>query len=721
MILRDSRLTKLLLAVIFFTQSLAVKADEGMWIPLLLKQLNEADMQAKGLKLTAEDIFSINKTSLKDAVVQFGNGCTGEVISSEGLILTNHHCGYGQIQSHSSVENDYLTKGFWAMQRSEEKPNPGLTVTFIISMENITAEILNGVYDTMRYRKQIITDKIREIEMNRSKDGYKAIVRSFFNDNEYYLFITEVFRDVRLVGAPPSSIGKFGSDADNWMWPRHTGDFCLFRIYANKDNKPADFSPDNVPYKPRYHFPIALKDLIENDFTMVYGFPGRTTQYLPSVAVETIRKETDPVRVSIRDLRLEALDKEMRQNDTVRIKYAAKYASVSNAWKKWIGEMRGIDRTGIIDRKKEDEKKFIQLAGQSGNSQYQSILNRFDETYSKYRPLSMQRDYYVEAFLGIELFSLGNTINTYYNKAMDKAIPDADKDKEMERMKTVLQGFYKNFHKATDKKVCKALLPVYATQLPTDQRNKQLPLLSSKFKGDYSQLIDFIYSKSILHDEQKMMAELSAIRQGKSKIMNDPAMKIVAEAGNYFNKDIRPEFTRLENEISDLQRTYMKGQMELFKDKKFYPDANFTLRVTYGKISSYKPYDATRYFAFTTLEGIMEKEDPEVDEFNVDSKLKDLYKRKDYGEYATKDGTMRVCFIASNHTTGGNSGSPVLNDKGHLIGINFDRNWEGTMSDIVYSPSLVRNIVCDAHYILFIIDKFAGARHLVDEMTIVRD
>ncbi|MDF2436274.1 MAG: peptidase [Bacteroidota bacterium] len=712
-----------LLAFNFFTLNI-LRADEGMWLPMLLKSLNESDMQSKGLKLSAEDIYSINKSSLKDAVVQFGGGCTGEIISDKGLLLTNHHCGYGQIQAHSTVENDLLTNGFWAMNQSQELSNPGLTATFIVRMEDVTAKVLNGVTDNMNdaERDKKINEAIGVLTKEvTSSSKFGAFIRPFYYGNEYYMFVTETFRDVRLVGAPPSSIGKFGGDTDNWMWPRHTGDFSIFRIYANKNNEPADYSADNVPYKPKHVIPVSLKGAEENDFTMVYGFPGRTTEYLSSYAVNMIMNESDPAKVKIRETRLRILDEDMKGSDKVRIQYSAKYAGLANYWKKWAGEVNGLKKLDALNKKKAFEQEFQQKVNSdnAAKEKYSNLFSDFEKNYAQYSILNKQRDYYVEGILGIEAVNYALTFNETID-ALVAGKTTTDLAKNIEKLKADLPAFFKDYNAATDEKICAAMLKMVSENLDKSQQADVFAEIEKKHKGDFSKFAREVYSKTIFTSEVKMIAVLNDLGKSYKKLLKDPVYLLMKSSYNKFYKDVRPDYNALDAKIALLNRTYMKGMRELMTNKKYYPDANSTLRVAYGKVKGYNPKDGVFYNYYTTLNGLIEKENPLVDEFIVSPKLKDLYLKKDYGQYADKNGELRVAFCASNHTTGGNSGSPVFNGEGQLIGTNFDRNWEGTMSDIMYNPDQVRNIVLDVRYTLFVIDKYAGAGYLLNEMKIVK-
>ncbi len=717
---------KIILGFLIFSTSIFsnLKADEGMWLPLFLKALNEADMQSKGLKLTADDIYNINKSSLKDAIVHFGGGCTAEIISDKGLMLTNHHCGYGQIQAHSTVENDLLTNGFWAKSQEEELPNPGLTATFIIRMEDVTAKVLSNVTENMNDadRDKKIAENIALITKEATKDThYGAYIRPFYYGNEYYMFVTETFRDVRLVGAPPSSIGKFGGDTDNWMWPRHTGDFSIFRVYANKDNKPADYSKDNVPYQPKYVIPISLKGIEQGDFTMVYGFPGRTSEYLTSFAVDMIQNVSDPAKVKIREAKLAVLDKDMKASDKVRIQYSAKYASIANYWKKWDGERNGLKKADAINKKKLFEQDFLLKVNTDdvAKAKYGSLMSEFENKYKSFSSLNNQRDYFIEAILGIEAINYAFSYTTVVD-ALSSGKKSSEIQKDIDRLKNASKGFFKDFNAATDEKVCAALLKLVYTDLPKNQQAAIFSEIEKKYKGDFNKYANTIYAKSIFSSEEKINKALDDMDGNYKKILKDPIYLLMQSCYAKFSNDILPQYNSLDFEITKLNRTYMKAMRELITTKKYYPDANSTLRVTYGKVDGYYPKDGVKYNFYTTIEGIIEKENPSVDEFIVHPKLKELYAKKDYGQYATKNGELPVAFCASNHTTGGNSGSPVFNGNLELIGTNFDRNWEGTMSDIFYNPDQVRNIILDVRYTLFVIDKFAGAGYLLNEMKIIK-
>ncbi|SIT79792.1 S46 family peptidase [Pontibacter indicus] len=702
------------------------KPDEGMWLPMLLKQLNEAEMQKKGMKLSAEDIYSINQSSLKDAIVSFGGFCTGEMISSEGLLLTNHHCGYGQIQSHSSVEKDYLTEGFWAMNREQELPNPGLFATFIVRMEDVTQQILAGIPANAAEadRERMVQQNIAKVRQQAiAGTHYDAIIRPFFYGNEYYMYVTETFRDIRLVGAPPSSIGKFGGDTDNWMWPRHTGDFAIFRIYADENNNPAEYSPNNKPYKPKHHLPISLSGVQENDFTMVFGFPGRTNEYLTSHAIQEIYEVSNPHKIKIRDTKLAVLDEDMKASDAVRIQYAAKHASVANAWKKWIGESRGLRKANTIERKQELEKQFTAWAnGDAKRKQtYGNLINEFAQNYKQLEGVTIARDYIMEAAWGVELVRYANDF-IKLNELIEAKAPQQEINAQLDRLERGAAGYFKNYNAPTDKKVFAALLSMYYENLDHKLHPSAFAMVRQKYKGDFSKYADEVYSKSLFTSEAGVRKAIADIRAGKANpLKNDPGFQLASSINDYYRTNVLPTYTKVNDNLNLLYRTYVAGLREMQPDRKFYPDANSTLRVAYGKVEPYQPVDGVKYIHYTTLEGVMEKAASGVaEDYAIPARLQELYEKKDYGPYGV-NGQLPVAFIASNHTTGGNSGSPVINANGQLIGTNFDRNWEGTMSDLTYNPDQVRNISVDARYMLFIVDKFAGAGHLVKEMTLVND
>ena len=686
----------------------------GMWIPSMLKGMNESEMQSLGMKMTAEDIYDVNKSSLKDAIVHFDGGCTAEVISPKGLLLTNHHCGYGEIQSHSTVEHDYLQDGFWAKDMASELPNPGMVVTFIVSIHDVTNTVLEGVasLNTEADKQKRIQENINRVQTTFPKETWQENkIKTFYEGNQYILFVTETYKDIRLVGAPPSSIGKFGSDTDNWVWPRHTGDFSMFRIYAGKDNKPAEYSKDNVPYTPKHFLPVSLDGISEGDFTMVFGFPGRTQEYLPSFAVEQIVNTLNPAKIEIRDNALKVQDGFMRKDQAIKIQYASKYASVANYWKKWIGESQGLKKSNAIQLKKDFEAEFQKRIAQKGKSaEYGNILADFEKNYKAINEYTLARDYFIEVVLrNTELLSVG--FKLYQLEQVYKTKGEQAFDDRKTNTINSLQGFYKDFNVKVDEKVFEKLITLYG---------QKSPLIPEEFKTmNYEKTTADIYKSSKLTSYEGVKSLFKGDAAANFKALNkDKGYVLVKKlAENYFN-NIAPTYDRINLEIGALQRNYMKALLDLFPDGRFFPDANSTLRITYGQVKGYSPNDAVYYQPVTHLEGVMEKYIPGDYEFDVPSKLLDLIKNKDYGQYA-ENGKMPVCFIATNHTTGGNSGSPAIDAHGNLIGLNFDRVWEGTMSDIHYDPEICRNIMVDIRYVLFVIDKYAGASHLIDEMKLV--
>lgn len=662
-------MTKRIIALIMaLIPSSAALADEGMWLPMLISERIE-DMQSKGFTLDAEDIYSINQASLKDAVVLFGSGCTGEVVSSEGLLFTNHHCGYGQIQKHSSVEHDYLKDGFWALDKEDELPNPGLQVSFLDRMEDVT-DIVGKAED-----KDAAISALVEKATATGK-GLEAEVEEFYYGNRYYLFVYRVFKDVRLVGAPPSSIGKFGGDTDNWMWPRHTGDFSIFRIYAGKDNEPAEYSEDNVPYRPRKHFKISRSGVEPGDFTFIYGFPGTTREYITSDAVRYISEISDPAKIDLRSRRLAIQKKHMDTSRAVRIQYSAKNASVANAWKKWQGEMKGIRKMKTVEAKRAYENEFRKWAA---GTRYESVLEKLEELYARLEPYDFAREYTLESALTIELprFAV-----SYEN------CPEQRRD-------SLASEFYKDYYMPIDKECFTAVMNAYSENVPEDFRPPYFARQIEKY-GSVEKWADILFSSPFANGMT-------------SNVSEDPMYVFRKEFSGYYNEVLLPEYRRLNSMITALYKDYMQGMMEFEKDRDFYPDANLTLRVAYGEVAGYEPADGVRYKHVSTLEGIMEKDNPEIFDYDIPQTLRDLYATGGYE-------STPVCFIATNHTTGGNSGSPVINAEGNLIGLNFDRVWEGTMSDVVFDPQVCRNICLDIRYLLFVVDKVCGAGALLDEL-----
>ena len=690
--------------------SMVLKADEGMWLPSLISQ-RITDMQEKGFKLDAEDIYSINQASLKDAVVLFGRGCTGELISPEGLLLTNHHCGYSQIQQHSSVEHDYLKDGFWAMSRDEELPNKGLTVSFLERMDDVTEIILKGYTPDMseEQRVELVKNNSKALIEEATKDGngLKATVEALYYGNQYFIFIYREYSDVRLVGAPPSSIGKFGGDTDNWMWPRHTGDFSMFRIYADKDNNPAPYSKDNVPYRPKKYFRISTKGVQEGDFTFIYGFPGSTKEYIHSEGVRYIEEIGDPHKINLRTLRLDIMNKYQSQSQKVRIQYSSKNASVSNAWKKWQGEVKGIRKMKTVRTKQEFEKEFDKWAK---GGEFDGLISRIAGLYAELEPYQFATDYYSETVRTVEVANFAMSMARLFNK------DDSGFTFDRTRAADLAASFYKDWYLPIDKEAFVAVMNEYDKNVPADFKPAYYKEKLASY-GSIEAWAEDIFTNSLFIDPAKVEA-LTA--EDRDIVMKDPATEFFNEFLKWYASDIQPVTTKLNQDLDLAYRDYMRGQMVYCRTqrvpKSFYPDANLTLRVAYGHIKGYSPSDGVYYTPSSTIKGIMEKDNPEIFDYNIPQRLRDIYATKDYGRWADATGEVPVCFIATNHTTGGNSGSPVINADGDLIGLNFDRVWEGTMSDIVFDPEICRNIALDVRYVLFTIDKIGGASYLFDEM-----
>ncbi len=710
--------------IVFTLVSFFAKADEGMWMPQLIEALNFQDMKKNGFKLTAEQIYSINKASMKDAVAIFGGGCTAEVISTKGLILTNHHCGFSSIAGLSTVQNDYLKNGYWAMKPNEELMCPGLTVTFIKRIEDVTAKVMGSIKSAFSeiQKDSAIQSNIKALEVAAKKDShFDSFIRPFYYGNEYYLFVVETFKDIRLVGTPPESIGKFGGETDNWVWPRHNADFSMFRIYGNKENKPADFNQENIPYTPLHSFPISLKGVEKGDFTMVYGFPGRTQEYLTSYAVDLLINQQDPLRVSLREKRLNILDADMKKNDTLRLMYTAKYAGVANYYKKWSGEMLGLQKSDAINKKKKQEADFLALVASDPKKAelYKNLFAEFKRTYADYAPLSKQYDYFTECLWGVEAFRFTANFTVVFNELRKK---QAGKDNKFETAfkdnKPAIP--FKNFNKETDRKLCKAMLEVYVANTDREFMPRFLDSLLNVHNGNVGALTDFLYNNSSFVDNEKAKIMFADFEKNAALYERDPMYLLASSILVHYQKTVLPQIGYYDRQINELQKTYMKGLMDNVKDKKFYPDANGTLRVTYGKVADYQPKDGVQYLHYTTIDGMVDKNKTGLEDFYVKPRLLELYEKKDFGQYADKNGKLHIAFTGSNHTTGGNSGSPVINAKGELIGTNFDRNWEGTMSDVMYNGSFCRNIVLDVRFTLWMVDKYAGAGYLLNEMKLVK-
>jgi Tfp pilus assembly protein PilF len=681
-------------------------AHEGMWIPSLLK-IVEGDMQAEGLKLSAEDIYSINQSSLKDAIVHFGGGCTAEIVSKKGLILTNHHCGLSQIQSHSSIENDYLKNGFWAKNFTEELKNPGLTATLIVRIEDVTDKVNNGITegmdDKLAYRKQY--ENMQSLTANATVGTkYEAVIKSFYYGNEFYMIVTKTFNDVRLVGAPPADIGKFGGDTDNWVWPRHTGDFSVFRIYADANNEPADVSDNNRPYVPDFALKVSMEGVKKNDFTMVFGFPGTTDQYLTSYEVADYINVINPKRIAMRTASLEVIDAAMKQSDLTRIQYTSKQARISNAHKKWIGQNLGLKEKDALGIKKEREKEFQTAV--ANDDKYKNLLNDLKKNQEVLIKYDLARALFIEIwYYGPEIIRMAHG----YEGMLNDSYPETYR-----KSKESYASFFKNYNVEVDKEIFKKLMKMYVTSLDHGLRPAGVPI-----DAKYDAYVDNLYEKSIFCDSLKLKKFFDLPKKKLEKVLKaDPVYQLSQAIFLSYKGDIEPSFFEYFLKKETLMKKYLAAQMEYFPNKKFFADANSTLRLTYGKIEGSAPRDGMKYTYYTTLDGIIQKNNTGEDDFAIPARLRELWEKKEYGNYAT-NGELRVCLSGSNHTTGGNSGSPALNGEGHLIGINFDRSWESTMSDILFDPSICRNIMVDIKYVLWVIDVYAGAGHLVQEMELV--
>lgn len=699
----------------------SLKADEGMWLLPLIEKLNKTSMEELGCEISPEEIYSINNSSIKDAIVIFGGGCTGEIVSDDGLLFTNHHCGYDEIQNHSSVENDILKDGFWAMTRDQELPNPDLDVKFLVEIEEVTDKILPELSSEMLEgdRRQKIKELIEEIETEASQDEkYKAVVKSFFAGNKYYLCVYEVFKDVRLVGTPPSSIGKFGYDSDNWEWPRHTGDFSVFRVYSAPDGSPAEYHPDNIPLKPKYFLPISLAGVNNGDFSLILGYPGRTHRYLNSFGIDETMDVTNELRILVRGTRLGILQADMLDDPKVRIQYASKYSRSSNYWKYSIGQNKGLRRLNILDEKRSEEKSFQKWVEKDSvrNIQYGNILKEFEKYYAQKREHEYNLDFLSEAFFrATEIFDFISEFQYLYMMLQINEADEKDMNEEIEILRNTTKNFFIDYNQNTDVKVTKAMIKLYQDKTLSSIQPDFYATINKKYKGDIEKYVDRIFDKTFFMDQERVM-----------EFLDQPDIKILKKdigfvTANSIFKKYYDEYSIVDEydlKLDKLERIYMQGRMTMNKKGFQYPDANFTIRMSYGVIQDYYPRDAVHYDYYTLLEGVMEKEDTSNFEFLVPDKLKKLYAEKDFGRYG-KDGEMPVCFISNNDITGGNSGSPVLNKNGELIGLAFDGNWEAMSGDIAYEPDIQRCICVDIRYVLFVIDKFADAGHLIEELNIV--
>ncbi|MCH2223910.1 MAG: S46 family peptidase [Crocinitomicaceae bacterium] len=695
-----------------------LNAEEGMLIPSLIKAF-ESDMQAMGMKLTADQIYSVNNSSLKDAILHFGGGCTAELVSSEGLLLTNHHCGYSQVQSHSSLENDYIKYGFWAKNKEQELKNPGLTAARIVRIDDVTISVLNGTEGlTGEAFEKRLKENMKVLENDAvTGNHYKAEIKAFNYGNDYYMVVKEVFTDIRLVGAPPSSVGKFGGDTDNWVWPRHTGDFSVFRIYAGKDNKPADFSADNKPYSPLHFFPVSVRNRVPGEFTMVYGFPGSTEQHLSSGHLEYIQNKERPARISMRDKSLAAINASMASSDLLRIKYASKQARIANGWKKWIGQIGGLQSVDAIQIKLDREKAFNDKAatksewkekyGQLVEQMNALVAERKDDDFA----YAMDVEY---IFIGAEMFKRCRSINKLIGE-YETLKELGELSDEIEKYKKGSKSFFKDYDNPTDRKMFTALTDEYKKQVVDFSFSKYLSTRTSE------ELAKDIYEGSVLTDETKFNEFLDNLDENSIEEFkkNDQAYLLWKELFDHFVTVVIPKSRDFDAQMNGMLKIYVAGKMEMFPDGKHWPDANSTMRISYGKMEGSAPHDGMQYLEHTTLDGLIAKNQTGKSDFDLLPRMKELAAKKDYGGY-DQDGDLWVCFTSSNHTTGGNSGSPVIDAEGYLMGLNFDRSWESTMSDYMFDPNRCRNITVDIRYVLWIMDKYADAGHLVKEMTLIK-
>ena len=726
------------LVLIILTSGIKVKADEGMWLPLFLERLNYVDMEKMGLQLTPDEIYNINNGSIKDAIIGLSNDpkpsgffCTGEIVSNEGLMFTNHHCGFDIIQQHSTVDHDYLADGFWAMNRGEELPNEALSASILYRMADVTDSILPNISDTLKgsERKAAIKEITTRLKKNASEDEkYNVVIKSFFSGNEYYMFVYEVFTDVRLVGAPPSSIGKYGGDTDNWMWPRHTGDFSIFRVYTAPDGSPADYSEENIPLIPKHSLPISLDPVQMDEFAMIWGFPGGTERFLTSSGINFKTENFYPPIVEVFGKKLEIWKEHMNNDQEVKIKYASNYAGIANAWKLFIGQTKGIKDLHVYDDKKAFEDEFTVWVEEDPDrtEKYGDALSIIDKAnkdksdgYSTLVFASLSGIGGADIISYARDFSALQSFMEKYKEVKGKDKKEKKQkqiDKEIDKLKANIADQFKNYDMATDEDVFAAMTEMYYNNIPKDMQPELLAKLVKKYVGNFAEIASYVYTTSNFSTPEKVMAfldkpSLKTLEKDPAFILSNEYMASLMAASSKVRRE--------NSEVKEANRLFVEGVREMQPNKKFYPDANSTLRFSYGKVMDYYPADAIHFDYITHLSGVIEKEDPDNDEFIVPEKLLELYETKDYGQYG-QDGKMIVCFLTNNDITGGNSGSPVMNGKGELTGIAFDGNWEAMSSDIAFAPNMQRTIVVDVHYVLFIIDKFAGATHLIDELTIVK-
>ncbi len=701
-----------------------VKADEGMWLLQLMQEQNLSDrMKAQGLSMDVADIYNPGKLTLKDAVGIFGGGCTGEIISADGLILTNHHCGYSSIQMHSSVEHDYLTDGFWAKNRSEELPTPGLKFRFVERIVDITdrvnADVKAGKVGEAEalgdeYLSKVANEEFQKSDLN-GKPGISVEALPFYAGNKFYMFYIKTYSDVRMVAAPPSSIGKFGGETDNWMWPRHTCDFSMFRIYTDKNGNPAEYSKDNIPMKAKKHLSISLKGLQEGDYAMIMGFPGSTSRYLTKSEVQLRMVASNTPRIAVREARQAVLKEEMAASDKVRIQYASKYAQSSNYWKNSIGMNKAIVDNKVLEAKAEQEANFARFAKEKNNAAYANVVSQIDDYVAKVTPIYTQLTYFNETFRGIE-FGATYVLFGQLKEALQKKDTESV-NKTIAQLKDAYQMIHnKDYDHEVDRKVAKALLPLYKANVPAEALPAFYETIEHKFKGNIDAYVDALYDKSIFANESNFE---SFIKKPTVKAID---ADLAVQYSTQKNEKARELYEQYETQckgVDLLHKTYVRGLCEMYAPTPKAPDANFTMRLTYGNVKSYDPKDGVHYKFYTTLKGVMEKEDPTNPEFVVPAKLKELYATKNYGRYALPNGEMPTCFLTTNDITGGNSGSPVMNGNGELIGAAFDGNWESLSGDINFDNNLQRCIAVDIRYVLFIVEKLGGCKNLIDEMTIV--
>lgn len=700
-----------------------VKADEGMWVPMFLKQLNIKDMQKKGFKLSAEDIYSINHASLKDAIIIFGGGCTGEIVSPEGLIFTNHHCGYSSIQKVSTIDHDYLTDGFWSKSKDEEIPIDRLSVKFMRSMSDVTSQMLNGVNDTMSEtdRSKKLAENEKEI-IKEAKEGndYQVIVRNFFAGNEYYMVVYEVFTDIRLVGAPPEAVGKFGADTDNWMWPRHTGDFSIFRVYTAPDGTPAKFAKENVPMKSKWHLPISIKDTKPGDFVFIMGNPGGTQRYETSFGIDLAINESNPTIVKIRTVILDVMREFMDADPTVRLQYSSKFAGVANYWKYYQGQTKALKANKVTDIKRQIEADFQAWADATPErkAKYGNVLADQKEAYEAMKEFNLSNWYFREAFYrGSELLPYGARFAQLGKLLAADSVDQEKVDASIASLRAGIDDHFKDYYMPLDQKMFGETMRLYYWGVPANQLPEVLTKHAQKYEGDFAAWAKVVFAKSNFISKEKVNALLD--NPSADMINNDPAIIIWNGVFDAY-REMQPLAAPINQKLAKAERLYVAGLREKDPNKKYYPDANFTMRLTYGNIGGYRAADAVDYKFYTTTDGILEKEDPTNPEFVVPAKLKELILKKDFGQYTNKNGEMPVGFLSNNDITGGNSGSPIMNAKGQLIGLAFDGNWEAMSGDISFDDKLQKTINVDIRYVLFIIDKLGGAQNIIDELTIVK-